>query len=63
MEKEFEELDKLDYESKLTKLMREPGKIHKSLQEECFTEIGKRQVSVSPMDCLYLLSGDQVNSK
>ena len=36
--------------------MREPGKIHKSLQEECFTEIGKRQVSVSTMDCLYLLS-------
>ena len=36
MEKEFEELDKLDYEAKLAKLMREPGNMHKSLQDEFF---------------------------
>jgi hypothetical protein len=34
MQKEFELLDKLDYEAKFAELMHSPGNSHKTLQKE-----------------------------
>ena len=56
MKQEFKEQNQLYYEAKLKSLMHEPGQVQKRLRDEILPIIDKKQIPITTMDCMYLIS-------